>query len=282
MTDTALPSSPRKYELLGLTGSGNMGLVYRARLLALGHDVAMKVPHPGPRYTRRIAELFVREAQITASLIHPGVPSPHDLDPMPDGRPFFAMELIQGRTLAESIHELQRSTEQSIRVFESICQTVGYAHQCGVIHCDLEPSNVLMEASGEIKVIDWGLAKLMPGAKDNHEMRDAGDATVRYGSPAYMSPEQAGGDVEAVDQRSDVFGLGAVLCELLTGQPPYLAPDQIGLRRLAVFAELDNAFRRLDRCGADKRLVQLCKRCLSADPDDRPSDAIVVAQDFSL
>lgn len=276
----ALPASPTGYELIEFIDSGEMGQVYRARLLALGHEVAVKVPHPRHQNAPAVDELLIREAQITASLLHTSIPSAFGLDRMPDGRPYFAMQLIRGRTLAEAV-EAHGLSDGLITAFETVCQAVGYAHSRGVIHCDLTPSNVMIGAFGEVVVIDWGLAKVMPGARVSLAMRDASDAPVRYGSSAYRSPEQACGDVGAISQRSDVFSLGGLLCALLTGFPPYLGLDRMEVRRLAVYAELSGAFRLLDGCGANSELVTLCKRCLSANPSDRPADALEVAGELA-
>ncbi|HET6573568.1 MAG TPA: serine/threonine-protein kinase [Fimbriiglobus sp.] len=179
-------------------------------------------------------------------------------------------------------------------MFEQVCQAVGYAHAHHVIHRDLKPANVMVGAFGEVQVMDWGLAKVLanreveppdadPDATLGTEVRSTrgADAATQAGSllgtPAYMPPEQAIGAVDQIDTRSDVFGLGGILCVILTGQPPYVAADAESTRQLAARARLEDAFTRLEGCGAEPELEALCKRCLSAEKSDRPRDAGEVA-----
>jgi serine/threonine protein kinase len=263
------------YELSGIIGVGKFGVVYRARDISLGHDVALKVIHPNHATERWAADRLIREVRLIAQLMHPGLPAVHALDVLPDGRPFFVMKLIRGRTVAEIVEGQLPSVSSSLTVLENVCQAVGYAHCCGVIHCDLEPSNVMMGSFGEVVVLDWELAKVMPGAKVSQPEPYADFPT---GTPAFTSPEQARGDRQAVDERSDVFGLGALLCFMLTGQPPYTGADESEVRQKACAADLADAHRRLVRCGTEPALTSLCRRCLSFDPKDRPADALEVAK----
>jgi tetratricopeptide (TPR) repeat protein len=188
-----------------------------------------------------------------------------------------------------------------LKVFEQVCQTLAYAHARGVIHRDLKPANVMVGAFGEVQVMDWGLAKVLPQGGTADEQRtqlrpevsvirtrpsDGSDGPGRAGSqtqagsvlgtPAYMAPEQARGDVELVDERADVFGLGAILCEILTGRPPFTGKGAEAQRK-AQAARLDDAYARLDGCGADPELIALAKGCLAAEPWDRPRNAGAVA-----
>ncbi|MBX9623714.1 MAG: protein kinase, partial [Gemmataceae bacterium] len=302
------------YELLEEIGRGGMGVVYRAKDLAFGRDVAVKLLQdhfpPGGVAARRFAD----EARITGTLQHPGVPAAYQTGTLPDGRPFLAMKLIKGRTLADLIEasggrqppdgprnqgaDAPRSPDPGypnlVAAFEGVCQAVGYAHAHGVVHRDLKPANVMVGSFGEVQVMDWGLAKVLAegaaGPADAHatapgtevvSARDVGDQTQAgavLGTAAYMPPEQAIGAVDEVDERSDVFGLGAVLCAVLTGKPPYTGDSAESSRKLAARARLDDAFGRLDGCKADPGLVALCKRCLSADKADRPADGGEVAK----
>jgi tetratricopeptide (TPR) repeat protein len=292
--------SPARYELLDEIAHGGMGVVFVARDMVLNRDVAVKIlqerPPPGPTVVRR----FVEEAKITGQLQHPGIPPVHDLGTLPDGRPFLAMKLIKGRTLDDLLKDRPGPSHDRgrfVAAFEQVCQAVAFAHERGVIHRDLKPANVMVGAFGEVQVMDWGLAKVLTGlagavtvAPDVEKTAPAtviesdrdGQTATRAGSvlgtPAYMPPEQAIGAVDQVDRRSDVFGLGAILCQVLTGQPPYLGPDAEAIRQLAARARLAEALGRLDGCGAEPGLVVLCKRCLSPEPADRPADAGEVAK----
>jgi serine/threonine-protein kinase len=192
-----------------------------------------------------------------------------------------------------------------IDIFLRVCQTLAYAHARGVIHRDLKPSNIMVGNFGEVQVMDWGLAKVLKegGVADEQTsrarqqevsiiqtQRSQGSATPEFGSdtqagsvlgtPAYMSPEQARGDVNLVDERSDVFGLGAILCEILTGQAPFPGKSADALRK-AQTAKLDDAYTRLDGCGADAELIALAKRCLAAEPWDRPRNAGVLRAEIA-
>jgi serine/threonine protein kinase len=168
-------------------------------------------------------------------------------------------------------------------VFEQICQTVGYAHSRGVIHRDLKPGNVMVGAFGEVQVMDWGLAKriddTVPETLADGEEPVGGGLTKHghvLGTPEYMPPEQARGQIDRIDRRADVFALGAILCHLLTGEPPYSGPRAEVLKR-CIAADLGPAFDRLDGSWLDRDLIGLTKRCLAVEPADRPPDGKAVA-----
>jgi tetratricopeptide (TPR) repeat protein len=281
------------YELLAEVGRGAMGVVFRATDNILGREVAVKVLADRFAPDSAAARRFTDEARIAGRLQHPGIPAVHDLGILPDGRPFLAMRLVQGRTLADLLKDRPDPAHDRGRflaVFEQVAQAVGFAHSRGVIHRDLKPANVMVGEFGEVQVMDWGLAKELKGAGGRLPMEWGGgqssigtlqlEATRTgsvLGTPAFMPPEQAGGEVERVDERADVFGLGTILCVSLTGQPPYVAEAAEAVRLMAVRGDLADGFARLDRCGADAGLIALCKRCLAPDRDDRPRDAGVVA-----
>jgi serine/threonine protein kinase len=297
--DGAPPSVPG-YVLLGEVGRGGMGVVYRARDRSLARDVAVKLLLDYFPADSTAARRFLEEARITAQLQHPGIPAVHQAGLLPGGRPFLAMKLIKGQTLDELLKtwpDPAADRGRFVAVFESVCQAVGYAHAHRVVHRDLKPSNVMVGAFGEVQVMDWGLAKVLtdrgvdppgpgdhPGTPPGTEIsptRGSDEETQPgslLGTPAFMPPEQAIGAVDRVDERSDVFGLGAVLCVILTGRPPYVADTAESTRQLAALAKLDDAHARLAACGAEPELVALCERCLAPEQADRPEDAGAVAK----
>ena len=287
------------YEILGELGRGGMGVVYRARDVALDRDVAVKLLSERYAAGSPAAQRFLSEARITGQLQHPGIPAVHQVGTLSDGRPFLAMKLIKGSTL-EAILK-QRSDPSAERgrllaIFEAVCQAVGYAHAHRVLHRDLKPANVMVGAFGEVQVMDWGLAKVLGEAAPATAEASAAEQTQPWmqlsptpdtgshtqagsllGTPAFIPPEQAGGEIERVSERADVFGLGALLSVILTGKPPYVGETFESVRVQALRGKLEDCFARLDGCGAEPELVALCKKCLAFEPVDRPADAGAVA-----
>jgi serine/threonine-protein kinase len=213
------------------------------------------------------------------------------------------MRLVKGRSLAAMLEERPdpaRDLGRFLAIFEQACQAVAYAHARGVIHRDLKPSNIMVGAFGEVQVVDWGLSKVLEqGDEDGavaHEgtpcdepqvttvRTTAGDAGSQsgaiIGTPSYMSPEQARGEIEGLDEQADVFALGAILCEVMTGQPPYLGSRSQILEDAAA-GRLDEALARLDACGADGALIRLARRCLDPSRAVRPRHAGVVAREVA-
>ena len=298
----ALPRGRGTYQLLGEIARGGMGVVLKGHDCDLGRDVALKVLNE--KYSDRpdVLQRFVEEAQIGGQLQHPGIVPVYELGLMADERPYFTMKLVKGQTLATLLAERMSPADDRRRlidVFEAVCQTMAYAHSRGVIHRDLKPANVMVGAFGEVQVVDWGLAKVL--ARDaGGEKRDAPPVrtvleTVRtdgsgsgsdslvgsvMGTPAYMPPEQAQGQVDRLDERTDVFALGAMLCELLTGRPPYESTtgEEEETVVQAAQARLDDAFARLDACDAPRELVELAKQCLAPARVARPRNAKVLAE----
>ena len=301
----AVPQGRGHYQVMGEIARGGMGVILKGHDTDLGRDVALKVLDKRLSQRLDVVQRFVEEAQIGGQLQHPGIVPVYELGMMEDERPYFTMKLVKGRTLAALL--AARETVSSnrgnlIEVFESVCQTMAYAHSRGVIHRDLKPANIMVGAFGEVQVVDWGLAKVLVrgGTADEKRARDKHTQltvleTVRspghagssigtdsmvgsiLGTPAYMPPEQASGLVDRLDERADVFALGAILCEILTGLPPYHG-ERDEVISAAAQAELEDAFARLDACEAEAALVKITKQCLTAAPAARPANAGVLAE----
>jgi eukaryotic-like serine/threonine-protein kinase len=243
-------------------------------------------------------------------LQHPGVVPVYDIGQF-GNRPFFTMKLVKGQTLAALLadrNDAGANRPRLLGIALQVTQTLAYAHAKGVIHRDLKPANVMVGAFGEVQVMDWGLAKVLADegvADENRASRahqDPGNlSTIRtarnsgkagsadavteagslLGTPAYMPPEQANGEINRLDRRADVFGLGAILCEILTGRPPYVGRSSEEVLLQAANGNLAGAMERLDRCEADQELIELTKRCLAPQASDRPADARAVADGLS-
>lgn len=298
-SDAAYPG----YEILGKIARGGVGVVLRAHDPEIGRDVALKVLRKRHLEDPAMVRRFIEEAQIAGQLQHPGIVGVLTLDRRAGRRPSFAMKLVEGRTLARLFEERKNPDEDRRRflaIFEKVCETMAYAHSQGVIHRDLKPGNIMVGAFGEVQVMDWGLAKVLrtgsagPEERGKAPGRDTSISTVRtrsaashsetgsiMGTPAYMAPEQARGEVEHLDERTDVFALGALLCELLTEKPPYVGESAREVRIQAGNAELEDAHGRLSACAADRELVDLARQCLSASRSKRPRNAAAVLEGLS-
>jgi serine/threonine protein kinase len=257
-----------RYEILDRLGEGGMGVVYLARDRELEREVALKVlrtPDPSPEERDRI----LREARILASLEHPGIAPVHDVGVLGDGRVFYVMKRIRGERLDAFVRSA-RSRAELLRVFWQVCDAVGFAHAAGVIHRDLKPQNVMLGAFGEVLVLDWGVAKLRgqplePASPGREEVASEGTVTgAVMGTPGYMAPEQLTGRSATADERADVYGLGGILCFLLTGDHPPPGPI-VGDRWLAV----------------PPPLRAICERARASDPEKRYQSASTLAADVA-
>jgi serine/threonine protein kinase len=215
--------SGERYEIQERIGQGGMGAVYLAFDGELRRQVAIKVmraPSPAPEAEGRM----LREAQVIARLEHPGIIPVHDIGRLEDGRVFYVMKWVRGMNLEE--FSSGRSPSELLRVFLKVCEAVAFAHDNGVIHRDIKPGNIMVGVFGEVLVLDWGVAKVVadrtdtPGpvdrADDHPESVVTQDGAV-VGTPGYMAPEQASGKVHLIDQRTDVYALGAILRFLFPG-----------------------------------------------------------------
>ncbi len=291
-------TTAERLQLLGEIARGGMGAILKARDAHLGRELAVKVLLDSHRDRPDLIRRFVEEARIAGQLQHPGIVPVYELGTFKDRRPYFSMKLVNGRTLAALLKERSGSEElpRFLDIVRDVAQTMAYAHARGVIHRDLKPANVMVGGFGEVQVMDWGLAKVLRNAAIGDESgltvdRDPAILTMRngegfalslagsvMGTPAYMAPEQARGEVDCLDARADVFAIGSILCEVLTGSPAYVGRSTAELVAAAASGNLADSHARLDRCDADGALARLAKDCLAPGPADRPRDAGIVAE----
>jgi eukaryotic-like serine/threonine-protein kinase len=201
-----------KYTFVKELGRGGMGTVYLAEDRDLERLVAIKVLNT-PDTTEDLRNRMIREAQIIARLEHPGIVPVHDVGTLPDGRIYYAMKYVRGSRLDEYSAPLR----DRLRKFQSVCDAVAFAHAHGVIHRDLKPQNIMIGSFGEVLVLDWGVAKIRDDPRPSAAYQTS-DGTV-IGTRNYMSPEQARGEVDQLDERADIYSLGAILAFLLKDQP---------------------------------------------------------------
>ena len=275
------------YEVLGDLARGSMGAIKIARDRALQRLVALKMLDPTSTLPNASAR-FLDEARITAQLQHPSIVPVYAIGTIGDD-PYFTMQLIEGRTLRDIIDSVaRRQSDDMVRyghvrllnVLIQVCNSIAYAHSRGVIHRDLKPANIMLGEYGEVFVMDWGLAKIVKtkvdrpvvgGRPDQAAFQTrVGDVT---GTPAYMAPEQALGLVDALSERSDVFALGAILYEFLTGRPPFVADSMMATLRLAQHGQIQLPSTVAPEADILPALEAIAMRCLARDPMDRYSSA---------
>jgi len=309
--DAAPPliSSRDRFRVLGLIARGGIGQVMRATDNELRREVAIKELQPARADSDDVRERFLREAEITGKLEHPGVVPVYGLGRDASGRPFYAMRLVHGQSLQEASEEFHRRPADSrryqglefqklLRRFLHVCQTVAYAHSRGVIHRDLKPENVLLGPFGETLVMDWGLAKVHSAAQSSPAVEDLSleqhgspgalvahlsstltrDAGEWIGTPAYMSPEQALGQANRVGPAGDVYSLGATLFMLLTGRAPLTGVSIAETLRRVVSGEIPRP--RDLVCAAPRTLEAICLKAMALRPEDRYASPGELADDL--
>lgn len=290
------PEARERYTLSRLHATGGIGRVWLARDVSLGRDVALKELRPERASQPALWGRFFKEAQITGQLEHPGIVPVYELGKRPgDAQPFYTMRFVRGRTLAEAATAYHQrppadtakplALRELLTAFVGVCNAVAYAHSRGVLHRDLKPQNVVLGDFGEVIVLDWGLAKVIDQkeealaaptvAKDDDEQ-----ATIQgqiLGTPAYLAPEQAEGRLDLLDARTDVYGLGAILYEILTGQPPFCAADTTMLLR-RILHEAPAPPRSVVPA-TSPALEAVCLKALAKRPADRYAGAKALAAD---
>src|SRR5438046_2378176 len=259
------------YELLEEIGRGGQGVVFRARQKSLNRTVALKVISLGQWASKAHLKRFRREAEAAASLEHPGIVPIHEVGER-DGSCYFSMKFIEGGQVDEVVRRTPMSIRQAVELIANVARTVHYAHDHGILHRDIKPGNILLDQKGEPHLTDFGLARLI-------ESESTVTRTLEVlGTPSYMAPEQAVGNNAAIGSTTDVYGLGAVLYQLLTGQPPFAGGTTYETIRLLLDSEPRQP--RLLNPKIDRDVSTICLKCLEKDPKRRYSSALALAEDL--
>jgi serine/threonine protein kinase/tetratricopeptide (TPR) repeat protein len=312
------PTTLGRYEDCGKIAAGGMGEVRRIRDRELNRILAMKLLHPALQRSAEGVARFIEEAQVLAQLQHPNIIPVHEMGSLPDNRLYYTMKEVKGRDLdvfIHAVHQVSRKEQwgetesgwnfrRLIEAFRSVCVAISYAHEKGVIHRDLKPNNIMIGNFGEVLVMDWGLAKIR--ARDHHSEllpvvteRSGQNIFATQmgrvaGTPAYMPPEQAMGDIDRVDERSDIYSLGAVLYEILTGIPPYqgksaqdvlskvLSGPPTSLSRLTAGNVIEKSRTSLpinleNIPHLPQELVRICEKSMMREPTERYQSASEMA-----
>jgi serine/threonine-protein kinase len=259
------------YEVEGVLGRGGMGVVYRARHLRLERPVALKMLLAGAYASAEERQRFLREAQAVAALRHPNIVQVYDVGDH-EGRPFFTMELVEGGSLAQKLAGAPQPARQAAELVARLAEAVQAAHQGGILHRDLKPSNVLLTQEGTPRVTDFGLARRLEGAAG---LTLSG---APMGTPSYMAPEQAQGKTAALGPAVDVYALGGILYECLTGQPPFRA-ETAAATVLQVINQEPAPLSRLN-ARVPRDLEIICLKCLSKEPSRRYASAAALGDDL--
>ncbi len=259
------------YELLEEIGRGGQGVVFRARQKSLNRTVALKVISRGQWASKAHLKRFRLEAEAAARLEHPGIVPIHEVGER-DGQCYFSMKFIEGGQLDEVTKREPMSIRQAVELIAKVTRTVHYAHEHGILHRDIKPGNILLDQKGEPHLTDFGLARLV-------ETESTVTRTMEVlGTPSYMAPEQAVGDNAAISSVTDVYGLGAVLYQLLTGQPPFAGGTTYETIKLLLDTEPRQP-RQLNP-KIDRDLSTICLKCLEKDPTRRYPSALALAEDL--
>jgi eukaryotic-like serine/threonine-protein kinase len=259
------------YELLEEVGRGGQGVVFRARQKSLNRTVALKVISLGQWASKAHLKRFRLEAEAAARLEHPGIVPIHEVGER-DGSCYFSMKFIEGGQLDEVARREPMPIRRAAELIAKVARTVHYAHEHGILHRDIKPGNILLDAKGEPHLTDFGLARLV-------ESESTVTRTLEVlGTPSYMAPEQALGNNEAITSVTDVYGLGAVLYQLLTGQPPFAGGATYETIKLLLDTEPRPP--RVVNPKIDRDLSTICLKCLEKDPKRRYSSALALAEDL--
>ena len=259
------------YELLEEVGRGGQGVVFRARQKSLNRIVALKVIGLGQWATKAHLKRFRLEAEAAASLDHACIVPIYEVGER-DGQCYFSMKFVEGGQLDEVVKDAPMSIRQAVELIAKVARTVHYAHEHGILHRDIKPGNILLDAKGEPHLTDFGLARLV-------ESESTVTRTLEVlGTPSYMAPEQAAGNNAELTNATDVYGLGAVLYQLLTGHPPFAGGTTYETIKLLL--ETEPRLPRLWNAKIDRDISIICLKCLEKDPQRRYSSALALAEDL--
>jgi len=275
----AAPASPRiekkvtvpGYEILGVLGQGGMGVVYKARHIRLNRIVALKMMLSGAHGSMEESNRFRSEAEAVASLKHPNVVQIYEIGEH-EGMPFFSLEFVEGGSLAEKLNGAPQPPRQAAELSEKLARAMFVAHQAGIIHRDLKPANILLQSDGEPKITDFGLAKHL----DTQSGQTRTGAVM--GTPSYMAPEQAAGKTKELGPPADIYALGAILYDVLTGRPPFKGETVLATLLLVQSMEPLSPMRLQPSVPAD--LETICLKCLQKEPNKRYPTAQDLADDL--
>ena len=266
-----IPSDFGDYGLLEEVGRGGQGVVYRAYQKSLNRTVALKVVGLGPWATEAHLKRFRREAEAAASLEHPGIVPIHEVGER-DGCCYFSMKFVEGGKLDEVAKREPMPISRAVELIAKVARTAHYAHQHGILHRDIKPGNILLDTNGEPLLTDFGLARLVETESTVTRTKEV------MGTPSYMAPEQAAGENTKLSKATDIYGLGAVLYQLLTGHPPFAGGTTYETIQLLLNTEPRQP--RLLNPRIDRDLSTICLKCLEKDPKRRYSSALALAEDL--
>jgi hypothetical protein len=273
----------RHYRIEGLIGQGGMGVVYRAHDVKLQRSVAIKVLPAELTADADRRKRFLLEARTAARISHPAIAQVYDVDEH-EGTIFIAMELVEGKTIRDLIQGRQLDLVGTVDIAVQVCAGLAKAHESGIVHRDIKPGNVIQTPDGHVKILDFGLAKLLDpdlasttaGSFQNVSTLTQTQVGIVKGTPAYMSPEQIKG--ETVDARSDLFSLGIMLFEMATGEVPFLRPSSTEMMHAIAYAK--TPVMRSLRATLPADFQRIVAKCLEKAPDDRYADARVLMEDL--